>query len=220
MKYKYVFFDFNGTLLDDTDLCFDIENELLEKCGHKKISKEFYLDHFSFPIENYYKIIGFTFKEIDYPSICTYFTNEYNKREKTESALFSGVLEMLKEIRKLGYKTFVYSATESKMLEAQLKYYGILDNINGYIGTDNISGISKLDYGRMFIEKNKINPSECIMLGDTFHDYEVSTKLGFTPVLFSGGHNSLNLLNEVDSKKVSSHKEFLEMLKTPTFGEK
>ena len=72
----------------------------------------------------------------------------------------------------------------------------------------------------MFIEKNKINPSECIMLGDTLHDYEVSTKLGFTPVLFSGGHNSLNLLNEVDSKKVSSHKEFLEILKTPTFGEK
>ena len=40
--YKYVFFDFNGTILDDVDLCLNLLNEMLSLKGHNPVSKERY----------------------------------------------------------------------------------------------------------------------------------------------------------------------------------
>ena len=56
---KNVFFDFNGTLIDDIDLTLDIENKLLVQRGLNAVTKEFYLDNFCFPVINYYKKSGF-----------------------------------------------------------------------------------------------------------------------------------------------------------------
>ena len=42
---KNVFFDFNGTLIDDIDLTLDIENKLLVQRGLNAVTKEFYLDN-------------------------------------------------------------------------------------------------------------------------------------------------------------------------------
>ena len=54
---KNVFFDFNGTLIDDIDLTLDIENKLLVQRGLNAVTKEFYLDNFCFPVINYYRLI-------------------------------------------------------------------------------------------------------------------------------------------------------------------
>ena len=61
MKYDCIFYDFNGTLLDDTDICVEILNKMLDKRGYKHITKEKYRDIFSFPIKEYYEKAGFDF---------------------------------------------------------------------------------------------------------------------------------------------------------------
>ena len=62
MKYKRVIWDWNGTLLDDFDISIDAINEMFEERGMPKFKdKEDYLKHFCFPIEKYYKNVGFDF---------------------------------------------------------------------------------------------------------------------------------------------------------------
>ena len=44
MKYDYLVLDFNGTIIDDVDLCLNILNHLLEERNYKlesKFMKEF-----------------------------------------------------------------------------------------------------------------------------------------------------------------------------------
>ena len=48
-KIKYVIWDFNGTILDDLDLCVSILNSMLMKQNKPLISKNEYLDIFGFP---------------------------------------------------------------------------------------------------------------------------------------------------------------------------
>ena len=55
---KNIFFDFNGTLLDDVFLTFDVENNLAKKYGVPPFSMEKYLDVFCFPVRDYYEKIG------------------------------------------------------------------------------------------------------------------------------------------------------------------
>ena len=42
MKYDYLVLDFNGTIIDDVDLCLNILNHLLEERNYKKVSLEEY----------------------------------------------------------------------------------------------------------------------------------------------------------------------------------
>ena len=40
--YKYIFFDFNGTIIDDIDLCLDLLNEILRKQNKPLVGKKKY----------------------------------------------------------------------------------------------------------------------------------------------------------------------------------
>ena len=60
---KYVFFDFNGTILNDVDLCLNLLNQILAKQGHKSISLEEYKNIFTFPIKRYYELAGIDFSK-------------------------------------------------------------------------------------------------------------------------------------------------------------
>lgn len=49
---KTIFFDFNGTIINDVDLCLNILNEMLKENGLEPITLERYREIFTFPIKN------------------------------------------------------------------------------------------------------------------------------------------------------------------------
>jgi phosphoglycolate phosphatase len=55
---RRIFWDWNGTLLDDTQAALATLNEMLSKRGAPMISMEFYRDNFSFPVKPFYTRIG------------------------------------------------------------------------------------------------------------------------------------------------------------------
>ena len=61
-KYRYIFWDWNGTLLDDVWLCVDIINYMLIKRGKSEITQSQYREIFDFSVKGYYKKAGFDFK--------------------------------------------------------------------------------------------------------------------------------------------------------------
>ena len=49
---KYIFLDFNGTVLDDIELCLNLLNEMLYEKEKKTVTLEEYKNIFDFPIIN------------------------------------------------------------------------------------------------------------------------------------------------------------------------
>ena len=68
MPLKLLIWDWNGTILDDTRLCIDIENELLRERGMPEITEAWYLSHFTFPVRRYYAKMGYTFETESFES--------------------------------------------------------------------------------------------------------------------------------------------------------
>lgn len=63
-----IVWDWNGTLLDDVDLCFSCINRLLVNHELQPLSTlNQYREVFTFPIEDYYKRVGFNFDKIPFP---------------------------------------------------------------------------------------------------------------------------------------------------------
>ena len=59
---KNIIFDWNGTLIDDTQLSLEIENDLFLERGLRRIDLKEYRDCFCFPVIHYYEKIGFDFR--------------------------------------------------------------------------------------------------------------------------------------------------------------
>lgn len=211
---KSIFFDFNGTLLDDLMLCFNIEESIMDRYKIKHVDLPFYLDNFCFPVKKYYERAGFDFNKISYKEVSETFMNEYVAREQKECKLYPGVKETLKTLKENGYKLYCYSASERKILNNQLKFYGIFDFFDGIIASDNIAAKGKLEYGKEYIEKNNIDVNTTLMLGDTAHDYEVATSLGLKPVLVSYGHNSEKLLKALNVPIINSFNDIIKTIKS------
>ena len=64
-KVKNFIWDFNGTLLDDVEICVAAMNRMLKKRGKKAIDASFYKKSFGFPVYKYYEKAGFNFKKLD-----------------------------------------------------------------------------------------------------------------------------------------------------------
>lgn len=191
----YIFFDFNGTLVDDLDVCINLLNNMLVSKNHDIVTKKKYLDIFTFPVIEYYKKAGFEFPKDNFDELASYFIEEY-KLKSRNLKLFDDVESTLLKLKIQGKKLIILSASELTMLKWQLKHYGIIDYFDEILGSNNIYARGKSEIGLKYMEENNIDKSKCVFIGDTLHDEEVADKMGINCILVKRGHQSENVLKK------------------------
>lgn len=184
-----VFWDFNGTILDDLDLCFDILNQMLENHNKPKVSKERYLEIFTFPIKSYYIKAGFDFNEVSFEDLADEFIVLYQKAS-LELNLHEGFIEAVSNFKKQGIKNVVLSASQIDNLLAQLKHYQIEHLFDDILGIDDVYAKSKVDVAKKYIHDNKYQNLDKLMIGDTLHDAQVAESIGSKVILYTKGHQA------------------------------
>lgn len=207
----YIFFDFNGTLVDDVDLCLDLLNEMLIQNNHHPVSKEEYLNIFTFPIKTYYERAGFDFSKDDFDLLASQFIEEYTSRN-IHCKLYDDVLEVLDILKKQGKHLIILSASEKSMMNKQLNMYNILPYFEDVIGKDDIYASGKSELGIKFIKNSHLDLNKCVFIGDTLHDEETADAMGISCILVSRGHQNKEVLNRGHSLVVSSLKDSLKYL--------
>lgn len=196
MKYTYVLWDFNGTILNDVEVGIKSTNIMLKKRGLNKIHsvKEYY-DMFCFPIIDYYKKLGFDFEKECFEDLSVEWVEHYLFNVK-EAVIFDGAVDLMKKLKNNNITQIILSATEQKMLENQIEGLGIREYFNEIIGLDNIYAFSKVGAAEKWIS-DKV-PRKILMLGDTYHDYEVAKTIGIDIILIANGHQSKKQLEKCD----------------------
>ncbi|MDO9628372.1 MAG: HAD hydrolase-like protein [Acholeplasmataceae bacterium] len=183
---KYIFWDFNGTILDDARLCFDILNEMLIEEERPTVTFEEYLMIFTFPVEAYYAKV-YDLKKTPFKVLAHRFIDSYQPRS-LKLSLHENAVDTIKHFEKMGYINILLSASEEKNLEEQLKHFEIRHLFQYVLGTSNVYAKSKVQVGKDFIEKMNIDTKNAVMVGDTLHDAEVAKELGMDIILFTKGH--------------------------------
>src|SRR5574344_1831625 len=111
MKIRNVVFDFNGTLLNDVEVCFDIEKEMqISEHVSPLLTEEEYFNLFGFPVRDYYKTIGFD--DNRFPELAKLFMKLYHQRWFKESSVYENCEKVLNDLKEKGYNLYVLSATE------------------------------------------------------------------------------------------------------------
>jgi phosphoglycolate phosphatase len=202
---NYIFWDFNGTILDDAKLCFTILNEMLVEENRPTVSFEEYLMIFTFPIEAYYDQV-FDLKKSSFKDLAHKFINRYQPRSLS-LPLHDHVIDTIKYFESMGYTNILLSASEETNLHEQLNHYNIKHLFKHILGTSNVYAKSKIQVGKDFIEKMKIDTKNAVMIGDTLHDAEVAKELKMDIILFTKGHQHKERLKNY--KNIDSFHELI-----------
>lgn len=192
MKYTYVIWDFNGTIMDDVEIGIESVNVLLRKRGLATLSnKSEYQKVFGFPIYEYYKRLGFDFEKESYEDVAVEWVKEYTDREAGANTV-KGVCEMLSFFKSRGVKQVIISACEKNMLLRNAKNLRVAEYFDEILGIDDIYASSKLDIA---LEWKKTHEDEKLLfIGDTDHDYSVAKAIGADCVLVAEGHQAYQSL--------------------------
>lgn len=211
IEVENILFDFNGTLVDDIDLCLELLNKMLVYRGHDCIDKQEYLEVFGFPVIEYYKKAGFVFPEDNFDELAIFFIEQYSKRN-IECPLYDDVIEVLQYFKTLNKRLAIVSASEINILKNQLELNKIDTYFDGVSGLDNIHAGGKIESARRFIMEKQYNLDKTIFIGDTLHDGEVAESLGIRCILVARGHQSFERLSKSNHIVVSSLKELIKII--------
>lgn len=209
---KHIFFDFNGTLINDVDLCLELLNNLLSEQKKPSVDINKYKEIFTFPIKDYYIAAGIDLQMDSFEDLSIKFINEYQPRS-LECGLFSDVIPTIKKLKAESIHTYILSASEKNNLVEQCKFYNLLPLFDEILGIDNIHAGGKVSLALDFMKRTNINPNEALLIGDTIHDYEVASAIGVECRLVSTGHQSVNVLKKANTKIYPTLHEAVEVLK-------
>lgn len=207
---KTIIWDWNGTLLDDLDLSLHAVNVLLEERNLPKLSAERYKDIFGFPVVNYYAKAGFDFEKEPFEVPAKKYVKLY-AAGASELKLFPDVIDTLNFFKEKNYRQIVLSAMKDDNLKLMINDRKISHFFDGIFGIKDNYAREKVTLGKQVVEKLGLNPSECLMIGDTLHDAEVAEQCGFNCILFSGGHVSKQRLETKNRKILDSLSELKEI---------
>lgn len=191
MSLVHVVWDWNGTLLDDMQLCVDSLNTLCKRRGIRPLEGlDEYRATFTFPVIEYYRSVGFDFDREPFEIPAREWVELYTAGLDTRAGLFGPVRAVLESTRAMGLGQSILSAHEEGMLRAALSRYGLDEYFDSVAGLDNHYAVSKVELGRRWIEQKRFDPRRVLMAGDTLHDHEVASALGMPCVLLAQGHQS------------------------------
>jgi len=187
--YKIILWDWNGTILNDVDLCVGISNEVLRKSGLKELDVQHYKDVFGFPITAYYERIGIDLRKVSMESLTKQFIASYMASVR-ECNLQNEVEKVLTHLKAVEKKQYILTAAHTEIAEELLNHYNIRNYFLAVAGLDNHRAESKVSRGKELIKQHGIAPKEAVLIGDTLHDFEVAEALGVHCILIAKGHQS------------------------------
>lgn len=192
MRYKHIFWDWNGTLIDDVGNALSCVNDMLGRKGREPITLTQYYDYIETPIIGFYRHI-LPPEELNFDEISADFHSDYD-RHISETHLASGAGGVLSRLKDGGAKHYIITASHTNEATELTKRYGINEFFEAILGAENNFAESKTMRALEFFKSQGIKQSEALFVGDTLHDLETAYALGIDCVLLSYGHQGKKLL--------------------------
>lgn len=187
--YRHIVWDWNGTLMNDLDLCLDIINQMLARRGLSTVDLVRYREVFGFPLRDYCARVGFNLMRDPFEILSDEFNESYEEK-RYNCPLHDGVLDRLAELNERGIQHTVLSAYGQEKLCEIIEFYGLTSQFYAVLGLDNSYGEGKVERGRRCMQEMDWIASEMLYVGDTLHDSEVAEAMGIDCMLIAHGHQS------------------------------
>lgn len=203
-NYDLVIWDWNGTLLDDTKMCYLIANEMRVERGMEPLPRlEDYRAIFTFPVIDYYRRMGYTFETEPFENISRQFVAMYAERFPS-CPLQACAEEALSAVLDTGARQVLLSATGQDKLDDQVRHFELNRYFERVIGGSNNLAHGKADYAIDFLNESGVSPARALFVGDTDHDFEIASSIGCGCALLVPRHQTRAHLETLGTTLIES----------------
>lgn len=207
--YKYIFWDWNGTVIDDVQTALDAVNQMLQERDYEMIDLAYYRRLMDTPIIRFYEPI-FDLQKYPFDEIADEFQRLYQEMAPVP---FGDIPEMFQSFRKEGRHQIVLSSSDREIIREYAEQYHFLQYFDAILGADNLYAESKVQRAVEYMQERQILPRESVLIGDTVHDYEVAVEMGIDCILLSCGHQAEEDLLKCGCSVCRNHRDIMKILK-------
>ena len=198
-KYKAVFLDIDGTLIDSNDAHAQSWKEVLDAAGISVDFKEIRSRIGKGGDKLLPEVTGIEPHSDRYKEISAARSKIFKEKYLPHLKPFPKVRELLQKLRDQGLKLVAVTSAKKDKLDPLLEKAGVKDLIRVKVTSDDVKNSKPdPDLVECALEVLKLSPSEVIMLGDTPYDIEAAEKAGVKTIAFrAGGWKDTDLKNAI-----------------------
>lgn len=200
---KLVAFDWNGTMIADTQACLHADNKVLAHFNLEQITYRRMCETFDIPISKFWTNLGYelSFFEKNASTIGKVFLEHYNEGVRNVRTRV-GLNPLLSWLTETNINSVIFSNHIKEDIESHLARLKIQKHIQAVLARHNgdttqLHKRSKEQKLQDYITKAKLKPHEVITIGDTPEEIEIGKTLGLHTVALLGGQcTRQRLVNE------------------------
>ncbi|MDW5299202.1 MAG: HAD-IA family hydrolase [Sedimentibacter sp.] len=190
VRYKYVFFDFDGTLADTEEVNFVIYQKLAEKYNLRNITID-ELGHIKKMSAK--ELIAYVeLKKRYLPFLLKRGKNLLTQDMKNVKPCKSDIIETVIRLKDMGIKTAIITTNSKTNVEMFLEKYNV--GIFDFIASASMFG--KESKMRRIMKKEKLKNNEVLYVGDEIRDIHAAKNAGIDVVSVSWGYNTVESLRK------------------------
>ena len=190
--YQYIFWDWNGTIMDDVGVALDAVNQMLRERQYPLITMSRYRELMDTPVIRFYEPL-FDLEKYPFEEIAEEFQQLYRIGNPQP---YEGIPEFLQLFQEQGRHQIILSSSQRQSIEDSLENLDFQGYFDAVLGADDHFSRSKVERAQKYLQQEQILPEQCVLLGDTVHDYEVAHSMGMDCILLSCGHDERDHLEK------------------------
>ena len=178
MKYKAVFFDLDGTLMDTSDGIFAGGRYAMEKVGIPIPEIEDWNVFIGPPLGDCFRLT-FGIKDEDIiRQLCEAYHEFYMKEGRFRAHFYPGILEVANELKNRGYVLGIASMKNEDLVQEMCKHFKVDDLFDVQLGIDLVGTMTKADLLKDGFRRLGLSASDSVLVGDTAIDAKGAQQAG------------------------------------------
>lgn len=209
MRYKAVFFDLDGTLMDTSEGIFATAIHSMETVG---VSIPQGCDLRKFvgpPLRECFRITFGVQDEKLLDKLFEAYRKYYDIIGRYKAHFYPGMIDTLKELKAKGYQTAITSMKGETLVQEMAQHYNVTEHFDLLLGFDDTNG--KTTKKAIILDACKklgLEPSECVLVGDTAIDANGAKDAGMDCIRVNWGFGFV----PGEPGTISEPKEILEIV--------
>ncbi len=188
MKFKYIFFDFDGTIADTEKVNFKILEQLSDKYKFRRLAISEL--HYAKKMNALQLMNHLNVKKYKLPFILKKGKKLLKQNIVNIELCMNNFAEVLPSLKSAGVKLAIITSNSKKNVNLFLQNHN-LDCFDFIVSSSLFGKEHKI---KKIIKKGRINPSEVIYVGDEIRDISAAKLANIKIAIVSWGYNSLDSL--------------------------
>lgn len=205
MTKPLIIFDWNGTLLDDTEASVHGANAVMAMFGKEPLSADIFRQHYQVPFVRFYEALGCPDIENNRAAMNKAFFSVHDALV-AEVGLRDGAYDLLNALTNVQATSVVLSNYVVSEIDKQAHRFGVRHHFDTILANEDKHGGMIRDKKHRIIDYLAIcdaQPSCSYIVGDSVEEVEIGRALGFTTIALTGGMSSLERMEAANPHHVA-----------------